>query len=85
MSLGFCLTARDRAHQDDEESCTEHKTFRNVNYDKHGDGCAVVFPVRLYPHVKFAPLFYSKVDDSVVPRSRDFSEVVTVSVVKERC
>ena len=57
----------------------------SVTYDKHGDGCAVVFPLRLHPHVKFAPQFYSKVDGSVVARSRDFSEVVTVSVVKQRC
>ena len=58
----------------------------DVTFDKHGDGCVIDFPIRLYPHIKFAPVFYRKVDDSVEVCNRDFMEIVTVSVTKKnRC
>ena len=43
----------------------------DVTFDKHGDGCAIDFPIRLYPHIKFAPVFYRKVDDSVEVCNRE--------------
>ena len=52
----------------------------SVNYNRHGDGCAVAFPVRLHPHLKFV---YRKTGDGIEACSRDFTEIVNVSVIKE--
>ena len=36
-------------------------------------------------YVKFSPCTYTKNDDNVVARPRDFTELLSVSVVKVRC
>ena len=57
-----------------------------VSYSKFGDGCKVEFPIILRSYVKFSPCTHTKNDDNiVVARSRDFTEVLSVSVAKVRC
>ena len=56
-----------------------------VSYSKLGDGCKLEFPIILRSYVKFSPCTYTKNDDNVVARPRDFTELLSVSVVKVRC
>ena len=57
-----------------------------VSYNKLGDGCKIDFPINLRSYVKFSPCTYIKNDDNVVVRRpRDFTELLSVSVVKVRC
>ena len=50
------------------------------------DGCKVVFPIQMYSYIKFSPLCYSlDGTGSPVVKNRWFSEVVSISVVKQRC
>ena len=53
-----------------------------VSYSKLGDGCKSII---LRSYVKFSPCTYTKNDDNVVARPRDFTELLSVSVVKVRC
>ena len=52
-----------------------------VSYSKLGDGCKLEFPIILRSYVKFSPCTYTKNDDNVVARPRDFTELLSVSVV----
>ena len=54
-----------------------------VSYDKLGDGCKIQFPIHLNSFVRFSPLTYTKDsnDDIIVPRPRDFTELLSVSIV----
>ena len=52
------------------------------HYSKLGDGCKSII---LRSYVKFSPCTYTKNDDNVVARPRDFTELLSVSVVKVRC
>ena len=57
-----------------------------VSYNKLGGGCKVEFPIILRSYVKFSPCTYTKNNDNVVvPRPRNFTELLSVSVVKVRC
>lgn len=57
-----------------------------VAYDKLGDGCCIDFPVRMLPSIKWSRTVYSKAaDGSLVPKAKTFSEMISVTVVKERC
>ena len=54
-----------------------------VVYDKLGNGCKVVFPVRLESKVRFSSPAYSKTSDgSLVLQPKTFTEMVYVSLVK---
>ena len=54
-------------------------------HSKLGDGCKLEFPIILRSYVQFSPCTYTKNDDNVVARPRDFTELLSVSVVKVRC
>lgn len=54
-----------------------------VVYDKLGNGCRVVFPVRLESKVRFSSPVYTK--KSIVLQPKTFTEMVYVSLVKTRC
>ena len=57
-----------------------------VVYDKLGNGCKVVFPVRLESKVRFSrPVYSKKSDGSLVLQPKTFTEMVYVSLVKIRC
>ena len=57
-----------------------------VCYDKLGNGCKVSFPICMYHYVKFTPAVFCKNDNGlVVPRARDFDELLVVSVAKSCC
>ena len=56
-----------------------------VAYDKLGNGCKIDFPVYLCSHVKFSPVTYLMSDTTPIPQPRDFTEVVSVSLVKCCC
>ena len=55
-------------------------------WDRLGDGCQVVFPIQIHSHVKFSPpCYFLDNTGSPVVKNRFFNEVVSVSVVKQRC
>ena len=55
-------------------------------YNKLGDGCEIVFPIRMYSKVQWLPIVYEKVAcDKVVPKKRSFKEVCSVWIIKTRC
>ena len=55
-------------------------------YNKLGDGCEIVFPIRMYCKVQWLPVVYEKVAcDKVVPKKRSFKEVCSVWIIKTRC
>ena len=58
-----------------------------VSYHKLGSGCKVEFPINLRSHVKFSPPLYTKDhnNDIVAKQTRDFTEVLSVSVAKVCC
>ena len=57
-----------------------------ISYNRLGDGCKVDFSINLRSHVEFTPLTYIKDhNNDMVARPRDFSELLSVSVVKVRC
>lgn len=57
-----------------------------VVYDKLGNGCKVVFPVRLESKVKYSsPVYSKKSDGSIVLMPKSFTEMIYVSLVKARC
>lgn len=58
----------------------------NTVCDKLGDGCEIEFPVQMDIHIKYGPKCYLKDSEgsfSLKPRS--FSEVVIVTISKNRC
>jgi len=58
----------------------------HVAYDKLGNGCEVVFPVRLESKTKFSSSVYGKcLDGSIVLKPKIFTEMIYVSLVKARC
>ena len=54
----------------------------HVVFDKLGDGCKVDFPLRIENKLKWSSLVYN-FDGSV--KSRVFTEMISVTVVKSRC
>ena len=57
-----------------------------VVYDKLGNGCTVVFPVRLESKVRYSsPVYSKKSDGSIVLIPKTFTEMIYVSLVKARC
>ena len=56
-----------------------------VAYDKLGNGCKIDFLVYLCSHVKFSPVTYLMSETTPIPQPRDFTEVVSVSLVKCCC
>ena len=55
-----------------------------IVYDKLGNGCKVVFPVRLESKTKFSGSVYCKCSDgSIVLKPKTFTEVIYL--VKGRC
>ncbi len=57
-----------------------------VCYDKLGNGCRITFPVQLESVVRFSPLCFDKHFDGILlPKPRAFSELVVVTLLKERC
>ena len=55
-------------------------------YDKLGDGCKVVFPVRLESKIRYSsPVYSKKSDGSIVLIPKSFTEMIYVSLVKARC
>jgi len=57
----------------------------NVAHDRLGDGCKVLFPIRMHSKLKWATTVYKKEADDVVPKSKSFTEVCTIWLVKQRC
>lgn len=54
-------------------------------YDRLGDGCRVVFPIRMYSKVCWLPASYTKDDNCVLARKkRSFTEVCNVCILKTR-
>ena len=57
-----------------------------VVYDKLGNGCKVVFPVRLESKIRLSSPVYSKMSDgSIVLQPKTFTEMICVTLVKARC
>ena len=56
-----------------------------VYYDRLGNGCKLDFPVYMYSHIKYAPQTYIRTSTTLALQQRDFTEIVTVTVVKCRC
>ena len=54
----------------------------HVVFDKLGDGCRVNFPLKLESKLKWSSLVYN-FDGSV--KSRIFTEMISVTIVKSRC
>ena len=55
-------------------------------YDRLGDGCRVVFPIRMYSKVRWLPASYTKDENCVLARKkRSFTEVCNVCILKTRC
>ena len=55
-------------------------------WDRLGDSCKVVFPIQMHSYIKFFPrCYFLDGTGSPVVKNRLFSEVVSVSVVKQRC
>ena len=53
--------------------------FLMIFCNKFGECCTVDFPVHMLSYVKFFPVRYNKINDSVVPCiCRDFNEIVSV-------
>ena len=53
-----------------------------IVYDKLGDGCKVDFPIRLESKIRWSSVVYNS-DGSV--KSRVFTEIISVTLVKVRC
>ena len=53
-----------------------------VSYDKFGYCCKIIFPVFIHSYVKYAPKRYGHTG---IVQSRDFTETITITVVKCRC
>ena len=56
-----------------------------LSCDALGDCCKIDFPIILRNFVKFTPQTYTKHQNTIVPSSRDFTETLSVIVVKVRC
>ena len=56
-----------------------------VSHDRLGNGCKIVFPVFIHSYVKYAPQSYLQIGTALVPQPRDFTETITVTLVKCRC
>ena len=56
-----------------------------VSFSELGDGCKIEFPIILRSYVKFSKCTYTKNNDVVAPRPVDFTELLSVTVVKVRC
>ncbi len=57
-----------------------------VCHDKLGNGCRITFPVKLESVVRFSPVSFDKtIDGTLLPKPRAFSELLVVTLVKERC
>ena len=70
---------------DDFEAERSPKNWHRV-FDKLGNGCEVDFPVQLQSHMKWSPQCYYKTQqNSINIKPRDFEEVLSVYLTKERC
>ena len=57
-----------------------------IVYDKLGNGCKVAFPVRLESKIRLSSSVYCKnLDGSIVLKPKTFTEMIYVSLVKNRC
>ena len=55
-------------------------------YDSLGDGCEIVFPIRLQIKIKWSGKIYEKQNDgTLVATPPTFMEVIIVTLVKRRC
>ena len=53
-----------------------------VAYDRLGDGCCVDFPIRLECKIRWSPTVFNS-DGSAKPKV--FNEIISVTLVKNRC
>lgn len=57
-----------------------------VCFDRLGNGCRIDFPISMYSYIKFTPPVYYKNDNgNILPKARDFIELLSVSVAKSCC
>ena len=57
-----------------------------IVYDKYGNGCCIDFPLVIIPRLKYGPIVYDRcTDGSVTQKQRQFTETITVTLVKKRC
>ena len=56
-----------------------------VSCNSLGDSCKIDFPVILRNFVKYSPQTYTNHQNTIVPSSRDITELLSVIIVKVRC